>query len=125
LFNDDEDVSHGGLGSESSALEHGKFVIAGYRPQQHDVVGINHGGVRCVTVRSPYRSTVEPGQCNVSRVEIAKSAQPHEVIWTHWVAKLSEYLHSYSFLSFDELAVEQLDQRVTLSRVKQVLAKLN
>ena len=54
-----------------------------------------------------------------------EATEPHEVVGSLRVAKLSEYIHSDRFLSFDELTVKHVDQGVALSSVEQVLTEFD
>ena len=56
---------------------------------------------------------------------VREASEPHEVVGSLRVAKLSEYIHSDRFLSFDELTVEQVDQRVALTSMEQVLTEFD
>ena len=52
-----------------------------------------------------------------------KASDPHEAIRAPPVAKLPHHRHAHSFLRLDEMAVEQIDQDVTLTRLEGVLAQ--
>jgi hypothetical protein len=54
-----------------------------------------------------------------------KPRSHNEAVQMIQVAELAEDVHAEGFLGLDELAVEQLDQDVTLARVQRVLPELD
>ena len=53
---------------------------------------------------------------------VGKAADPHESIRTPPIAKLPDDGHSGSFLRFNEVSVEQIDQHVALTGLERTAA---
>jgi hypothetical protein len=76
---------------------------------------------RCASTRGRRRNS----QALRAGRHVAESAQPDEAVRVVEVAELADHLHADRLLRLDELAVEELDQHVTLPRMERVLTKLD
>lgn len=99
-------------------------VNAGRLEEEH-VVGIDHRGVRGIPVRPPHGPTVELGQTPPSRHHAGEPPEPGETVGIVEIGELAEYRHPGSFLRFDQLALEEVDEDIALRRVERVAAQLH
>jgi hypothetical protein len=76
-------------------------------------------------VTLPHRAAVEGAQRLRTRGHVGESAQPDEAVRVVQVAKAAEDGHAQRLLRLDELALEQVDQHISLARVQRVLAELD
>ena len=89
--------------------------------QQH-VVAVDHRGVGSAGVLLPGRAAIEGLERAFARRHVAEAAQPDEAVGIVEVPELAEHLHSDLFLRFDELPIEELDQRLPRTRTERVTA---
>src|SRR5262245_8972004 len=95
------------------------------RLQQQHIVGLEHGGVRGISVRRPHRPSVEGFEGFAARVHVREAAQPHETILATAIAELTDQRHAGRLLRLDEIALEQVDERVALTRLERVLPQFD
>jgi hypothetical protein len=67
---------------------------------------------------------VERLQACRARREVGEPAQPDEAIGGIAIAELPDHAHPLRLLRLDELAIEQIDQRVALAGMQRVLPEL-
>src|SRR5262249_16948902 len=93
--------------------------------QEQHIVGIDHGRVGDFSMRFPNRTAVEIRQCLRARRHVAKASEPDKTVWIVLVPELTDDLHPERFLRLDKFTIEQIDQDITLSRMKRVLPQLD
>src|SRR5262245_24706477 len=72
--------------------------------------------------RAPH---VELRQTGLARRHVREPSQPDETVRVTQIPELADDPHAGGFLGFDEFAIEQLDERITRSRVERVLPQVD
>jgi hypothetical protein len=88
--------------------------VLGCRAQQQHVRRVFHRGVGEVAVCRPHRAGIEVRERLAACFHVGETAQPDEAVGTVDVAELPDHAHAVALLGLDELALEEIDQRVAL-----------
>ena len=73
----------------------------------------------------PDRAGIEGGQRPLPRFHVVEAAQPDEAVRIVEVAELADDGHALGLLALDEMAVEDVDQRVARAGMQVILAELD
>ena len=73
----------------------------------------------------PDGALVERSEPGPPRLHVAEAAEPDERVRVVQVPELPEHVHADGLLARDELALEQLDQRLPSTRVQRVSPQLD
>ena len=96
-----------------------------WRAEQQHIVAVDHRRVGDFAIFHPRRAGVECVEAGAARVHVAKAPEPNEIVRPIEIAKRPDHLHSNRFLRFDELPLENFDQRFASAFVERVLAELD
>src|SRR5438105_10471766 len=97
---------------------HVQDVTAGHYPN-------HHRGIRRLAVCFPHWAAVEGLQRMRPHSHIGEASQPYKPIWIIKVPELADDTHSQSFLAFDELSIEQIDESIPHPWMQRILPQLN
>ena len=95
------------------------------RPEQQHVVEAQHRRIGGVAVGQPDRAGIEAVQGLAPRLHVGEAAQPHETVRIVEIAELADDRHALGFLALDQLAIEDVDQRIAGAGHKIVLAQFD
>ena len=98
----------------------GTVTVDGLKPEE-----ATRKGLTGVAMRGPDRPAVKFRQRLPSLLHVRKAAQPDEHVRPVEVAKLTDHRHAGVFLWFDEVAVEQADERVAGAGMQGILAQFD
>ena len=73
----------------------------------------------------PHRAAVEGLERPLARRHVAEAAKPDEGVRIVEVPELAEHVHADRLLRLDELAIEELDQRLALAWAERIAAQLD
>ena len=113
------------FGGDPRVAEHRPPRRAVNRDEEVDVVGVDHGRVGRLAVLLPHRAAVEALEEEEPIGQRGEPAEPDEGVVGVAVAELADHVRAQLLLRLDEVAVEQVDERVALSRVECVTPQLH
>ena len=95
------------------------------RTQEQDVVTVDHGRVGRLCMLLPDRTAVERLERLLACLHVGEAAHPDEAVGIVEIPELAENAHPDRLLCLHELAVEELDQRLPLTRAQLIAAEFD